>query len=266
MQAPATPTPAPAPADPVLAFDDVTVEGARRYDSTIWQVSFRLDPGQMLLVLLEREHLRLPLADAAGGLAEPDAGAVRFLGHDWRSLSPDAAAAARGQIGRVFAEQAWVSHMGVDENILLSQRHHTRRPDAEIRDEAARLAQVFSLPGLPRGLPSQVRREDRRRAECVRAFMGEPRLVVLERPVGDDHEIMPPLVSCIRAARKRGAAVVWLTDRADVWNDPGVRPTLLGTMAGSQMRVSAPEAPAPRRPFAPPETSDRGAWESGPQP
>ena len=246
------PTPVlPLAPDPVLWFDDVTVEGGRRYDSTIWQVAFRLEPGQLMLVLLEREHLRLPLADAASGLAEPAAGAVRFLGRDWRSLSADEAAAARGRIGRVFGEQAWVSHMGIEENILLSQRHHTRRPDAEIRDEAAKLARVFSLPGLPRGLPSQVRREDRRRAECVRAFLGEPKLVILERPVGDDHEIMPPLMSCVRAARARGGAVVWLTDRADVWHDPGVRPTLRGTMAGSQMRVAGQGPPAPPVPRGP---------------
>jgi phospholipid/cholesterol/gamma-HCH transport system ATP-binding protein len=38
------------------------------------------------------------------------------------------------------------------DKVLLPQLHHTRRPYAESRAEAARLASWFGLPGLPTGL------------------------------------------------------------------------------------------------------------------
>ena len=77
---------------------------------------------------------------------------------------------------------------------------------------------------------------DLRRAACVRAFLGRPELLVLERPTAGVYPaIMPALMSAVRAARSRGAAVLWTTESWDVWNDPGIRPTLRLRMTGSQM-------------------------------
>jgi len=48
-------------------------------------------------------------------------------------------------------------------------------PDAtDIEAEAAKLARMFGLPGLPRGRPAQMRLPDLQRAACVRAFLGTP--------------------------------------------------------------------------------------------
>ena len=221
---------------PIVEFDDVTLEGGHPYDSGLWGVSFKLSPGELMMVHLEHEHARLPLADAAQGIEAPSAGAVKFAGRDWRGMSERDSAAARGRIGRVFDEPAWVSELDVDENILLAARHHGRRREAELRDEAAALAQAFSLPGLPRGRATAVHRQDLRRAACVRAFLGMPELLILERPTAGIYpEVMPPLMANLRKARERGAAVIWLTDEMDVWNDPGIKPTLRFAVSGSQM-------------------------------
>ena len=227
---------------PVLSFDAVTIESPRayEYDSSVWDVNLSLGPGELVLVRMEKEHTRLPLADAACGVIPPDQGAVRFEGQSWSDLAPDAAAARRGRIGRVFGDGGWVRTMPVADNVTLAQRHHTRRPPKEIEDEAVALARQFALPGLPRGLPTDVRRQDLRRAACVRALMGEPRLLLLEEPTdGVYPEIMPSLVNALRGARRRGAAVMWLTADGRVWNDAGIRPTAKYLMTGSQMTANA---------------------------
>jgi len=224
--------------DTVLEFRQVATHGGHLYDTAIWQVSFTLRRGELALVQLEAGHLRTPLADAAQGLVEPLQGSVHFLGASWVQMSLAAKSAARAKIGRVFEEPGWIAELSMDENIVLAQQHHSRRSLASIRDEAAELARRFSLPGLPLGKPSEMRAPDLRRSACVRAFLGEPQLLILERPsAGIYPVIMPALMASVRAARERGAAVLWTTDNAEELRDPGIKPTMCCSMAGSQMSV-----------------------------
>lgn len=144
----------------ILKFGNVTVASSSDYETGLWKISFTLNPGDLLLVRIERENERLPLADATEGLVPPAEGTVSFLGDDWQSLPADRAATRRGKIGRLFEDEGWISDMDVDENIMLAQRHHTRRTDDDIIDEALNLSRVFGLPGLPRGRPCRMRRWD----------------------------------------------------------------------------------------------------------
>jgi phospholipid/cholesterol/gamma-HCH transport system ATP-binding protein len=221
---------------PILNFEHATIEAAPLYDAGMWDVHLSLAPGDVVLVRLERERMRLPLADAACGLLEPTDGRVTFGGVQWADRPPRECARQRAKIGRVFADGGWVSGLDLDENIMLAHRHHSGRPDKEIRDEAAGLARLLGLPGLPRISPARARRQDLRMAACVRAFLGEPDLLILESPTeGLYAEIMPGLMRALRAARQRGATVLWLTADPAVWNEPGVRPTCRCVMSGSQL-------------------------------
>lgn len=228
------------PLRPILSFSGVTLESDDGYDTSMWDVTFNLGAGELALVRLEPTHRRLPLADAAQGLIDPTEGAVSFAGEDWGALTEIRAAAQRGNIGRVFDGGGWISNLDVDENISLAQRHHTARTPAEIATEAAALARTFGLPGLPRGRPTTVRPQDLQRAALVRAFLGRPQLLILESPtVGVYPDVLPALLNAVRGVRARGAAVLWTTLDAAVWNEPAVRPTLRCVMTGSQMIVQS---------------------------
>lgn len=227
---------------PILEFVEVTTEAAAGYETGLWDISFALNPGGLLMVLLQREQERLPLGDAAEGLVPPEHGTVAFLGEDWQGMSADRAAAQRGKIGRVFEGEEWVSHLEVDENILLAQKHHTQRSEQHIMEEALNFARMFGLPGLPRGRPANVRRLDLRKAQCISAFLGQPLLIILEQPArGMQAELMAPLVNAVHSSRKRGASVIWTTGDLQIWSNPGLRPTLRAKMFGSQMHLMEPQ-------------------------
>ena len=51
----------------ILEFDDVTFSDNDVYDSSVSQISFTLESRDLAIVLLEKEHVRLPLADLAAG-------------------------------------------------------------------------------------------------------------------------------------------------------------------------------------------------------
>ena len=220
----------------ILKFSGVTVESSPHYETELWNIFFTLNPGDLLLVRIERENERLPLADASEGRVGPKPGSVMFLGEDWGCMSADHAAEQRGKIGRLFDDEGWVSDLEVSQNIMLSQRYHTRRSDEEILDEALRFARMFGLPGLPRGRPGSVRRPDLRKAACIRAFLGQPALIILEQPVrGVYADLMSPLLNAVESARKRGAALLWTATDPQIWNHPGIHATMRARMLGSEL-------------------------------
>lgn len=197
----------------ILSFEKVTLAARPSYETGLDDVSFSLRRGELLAIRIEEGLACLSFADAAQGLVEPDAGRVTFLGGDWCTIPPDRSAECRGKIGRVFESHAWISNLDVDENVTLSQRHHTIRSESEILAEAQAFAAQFGLSELPRGRPAVVRRADLRRAEWVRAFIGEPHLIILENPTKDVYtDALAGLVGAVKSARVHGAAVIWMTD------------------------------------------------------
>lgn len=201
-------------------------EGARLYTGEgaggeAIDLNLSLYGGDLFLVNAERPRFGSIFADACCGLNLPVEGTISFLGKDWASLPPDTANALRGRIGRVFTSGNWINSLTLMENILLSQRHHTRRDFAELQEEAVRLAIHFGLPGLPSGSADDLIRADHQRAVCVRAFLGQPSMILLEEPTfGAYPDLLLPLVNAIRSACDRGCGVVWLTLDDQIWNDP----------------------------------------------
>jgi phospholipid/cholesterol/gamma-HCH transport system ATP-binding protein len=227
---------------PILNFNHFTIESSPYYDTGLWNSSFEINPGDLLLVRMEREDERLPLADATEGLVTPNQGSVIFLGENWEGMSPDLAAAQRGRIGRLFEDEGWIGDLDVDQNILLSQRYHSMRSEEDILEEALNLARVFCLPGLPRGRPGTMRRWDLRKAACIRAFLGRPVFIIIEQPVrGVYADLMAPLLNATQSARRRGAAVLWTITDPKIWNHPGIHATARARMFGSQLQMPETE-------------------------
>jgi phospholipid/cholesterol/gamma-HCH transport system ATP-binding protein len=199
------------------------------------RIALTVEPGELVLVdVRDPDHERV-LADAVCGLVAPTGGAIRFLGRDWRDQTAEYANALRGRIGHLFRAGGWLPYLSVVDNIVLQQLHHTRRAYAVLRDEAARLATRFGLPGLPTGRAAEMREADLVRAACVRAFLGTPSLVVVEDVVAEDHDLLPPLVEAMREARDRDAAILWLVQEPRLFRDPTLPATQRVQLRGSAL-------------------------------
>ena len=203
----------------ILSFHDVTLPGGPQFDTGLESLNFELAPGALMLVKVETGRPRLPLADGAGGLIAPSAGRILFMGDDWQQIGPDQAATRRAKIGRIFETGGWISNLNVTENVALGQLHHSKRPATAIREEAETLAVSFGLDGVPTNRPTWVPPEELCRAGWVRALLGEPDLLLFERPL---HEVRPEivklLVDAVGAALDRGAAAIVTTGSTDQWS------------------------------------------------
>ena len=205
----------------ILRFENVKLVTKQGGGGETIELEMNLFGGDLALVNLERPRFGSMLADACCGLHLATRGTIFFLGKDWSALPSDTANALRGRIGRVFVFGNWIHRLTLLENILLPQLHHTRRKVAALRDEALHWAEHFGLPGLPAGLPDDVMTSDHQRAACIRAFVGQPSLILLEEPtIGVYPELLTPLINAIGEACDRGCGVIWLTLEDRVWNDP----------------------------------------------
>jgi phospholipid/cholesterol/gamma-HCH transport system ATP-binding protein len=176
----------------------------------------KLGPGDLALVDAPDAAQSAWFADLCCGLVPLAEGRVRFLGRDWAAMPHELGAALRGRIGRVFAIGGWIGFLDVATNILLPQLHHTRGDLNELRNRATGLARTFGLPGLPLGRAIDLSPRDLACASCVRAFLGDPVLLLLESPVsGQFSDLKAPLIDAVAAARGRGAAAIWFS-RSDL--------------------------------------------------
>jgi len=207
---------ATAAATPILEMTGAHLVAIGTRHDLLRDVELRLEPTQWALVEVPHDRDALPLAPAAQGLVLADAGRVAFLGHVWNDRQLSTEATLRGRIGRVFAQRGWVSNLSVLENVVLSQRHHTKRPEAELEQAADDLARQFDLSQVPRGRPANVAPDMLRRAEWVRALLGQPELILLEHPLRESSPAFAPaLVRQLRGALERGAAAIWITSEVD---------------------------------------------------
>ena len=187
------------------------------------RLDLKLAAGEFALIECPSAEWAAHFADICCGLHPLQYGVVHFMGRNWADITDMESNALRGRIGRVFHDAAWVGFLDMETNILLSQRYHTRRELPELRSMALELAHEFGLPGLPVGTPGRLPPTDLARAACIRAFLGEPLLIVLEYPLPPgDVELPVALINAISHARNHGAAVIWLTPDDAVWRDRSV--------------------------------------------
>jgi hypothetical protein len=80
----------------------------------------------------------------------------------------------------------------------------------------------------------------------VRAFLGRPRLVILELPLAVQHDdLLSALLAVGAEARGRGAAVLWLANASPALRNRSVRPTHRLRLSDAGLVPARPLAPVP---------------------
>lgn len=220
----------------VLDIAHVTASSDEHSRANLMRGSMCADAGDLVLVQVEDLHQAELWADLAVGILSPIDGRVSILGNDLATLDVMTGSWLRGRIGRVFGRGNWMDRLGILDNILLPARHHSGRDDDDLKAEASALASSFGMPGIPLDTPDNVTRADLQRAACVRAFLGDPLLVILEDPTyGARMDLLKPLMDAIRASRNHGAAVLWFSPAAEIWRDSSIPVTRRYREAGHEL-------------------------------
>lgn len=215
-----TAVPPPAPRTPLprpegrVEVRGVTLPGPPGQPPILYNVGFRIEPGQALGIIGRSGSGKSTIARLLTGLLHPPLGEVRLGGALLSRYEP-------GDLGRFVGylpQEAQLLGGTVAENIA----RMALVPESARVVEAARKAMAHDLIlSLPQGYDTRVGDEalrlsggQRQRIALARAFYGNPVLLVLDEPNSAlDMEGTDALNAAIRTMKSEGRAIVIMTHR-----------------------------------------------------
>lgn len=189
----------------------VSFEGvSKTYDGVVPVVD-RLDlsvrEGEFLSLLGPSGSGKTTTLMMLAGFEEPTAGEILLSGHSLANVPPH-----RRDIGMVFQDYALFPHMTVAQNLAYPLK--LRRVDAgQIRLRVDRALEMVNLSGLGKRSPAALSGGQRQRVAVARALIFEPRLVLMDEPLGAlDRQLREQLqVELKRLHSDLGLTIVYVT-------------------------------------------------------
>ena len=188
-------------------------------------------------------------------LQSPNAGTIKVLGADLKSLDGAQALALRQRWGVMFQHGGLLGSLTVLENVGLPLREHTPLDDALIDDIAAwKIAMAGLKPEVGAQYPSELSGGMMKRASLARAMALDPELLFLDEPTaGLDPDSAGGVDELVKKLRDLfGLTIIIITHDLDLLWQVTDRVAVLGTGTvqgiGSMAELSRMDNPA-IRPF-----------------
>ena len=163
------------------------------------QVSFSMQPSELVAIVGSSGSGKSTLLHTLGGLDQPSSGEVFIKGQSLQQMTPNALAKLRNQyLGFVYQFHHLMADFTALENVmmpmLIGQQNKTEAQD--------RAEQILSAVGLQHRIshrPSALSGGERQRVAIARALVNNPALVLADEPTGNlDHKTTESIFELIQ--------------------------------------------------------------------
>lgn len=165
---------------PAVEFRDVSLSFGDQF--VLKEVSFTLQPGEMILVTGVSGSGKSLMLRLAIGLLKADSGKILIGGKEIQELDEGKLLAVRGGLmGIVFQEDALFTGLTVYENAAYRLEEHGWPEDA-IEKAVAEVLNFVGLDGEEQKYPEELSGGMKRRLEIARALIGWPSIMLFDEP------------------------------------------------------------------------------------
>ncbi|MBP0462357.1 ABC transporter ATP-binding protein [Roseomonas sp. PWR1] len=198
------------PEGPMIAQLDLELRGVRkRYGSflAVDGVSLKVEKGQFVCLLGPSGCGKTTTLRCVAGLEEPDEGDILIGGRQVTGDPP-----WKRDIAMMFQDFALFPHMSVAKQVGFGLEM-LKKPRAEIGKRVAEVLAAFEIAHLAERRPAQLSGGQKQRVALARAMITEPRILLLDEPIGAlDYALREAVMLELKALQQRtGISFIWVT-------------------------------------------------------
>jgi len=189
---------------------DLELRGIRkRYGSfvAVDDVSLKVAKGQFVCLLGPSGCGKTTTLRCVAGLEEPDDGEILIGGRQVTGDPP-----WKRDIAMMFQDFALFPHMSVAKQVGFGLEM-LKKPRADIAKRVAEVLAAFEITALAERRPAQLSGGQKQRVALARAMITEPRILLLDEPIGAlDYSLRETVMLELKALQQRsGISFIWVT-------------------------------------------------------
>ncbi len=189
---------------------DLELRGIRkRYGdfTAVDGVSLKVEKGQFVCLLGPSGCGKTTTLRCVAGLEEPDDGGILIGGKEVTQDPP-----WQRDIAMMFQDFALFPHMTVARQVGFGLEM-LKKPKAEIAQRVQEVLKAFEISGLADRKPGSLSGGQRQRVALARAMITEPRILLLDEPIGAlDYSLHETVMLELKLLQQRtGISFIWVT-------------------------------------------------------
>lgn len=180
-------------------------------DSGVKDVSFSVDPGELVMVTGHSGSGKTTLMRLLTKEYTPEAGEITFNGTLLSKIKKSKLHEHRRKIGVVFQDYRLVPEMNVWENIALPLAV-AGKSQADIEERVTDLLKLVQLPEKAHLFPSQLSGGEAQRISIARALANAPTVIFADEPTGNlDQDTSQSIAHLLKQINELGTTLIFAT-------------------------------------------------------